>query len=177
MDNLDRIKRASARLRLAARLMFWGAPLVCAAYWAFFNDLHAFMKPSHLLDWRPDLPGLNRLLCFVAAMLPTGVAMLGFATLGRLFGLYGAGELFSARNVDCYRRLGRTLLYWALAVFLSTPLLTLAASVGMPPGQRRITLGIGSVELMAVFAGAAALVISWVMDEGRGIEEERALTI
>nr|WP_291332506.1 DUF2975 domain-containing protein [Desulfovibrio sp.] len=97
--------------------------------------------------------------------------------LSGLFGLYASGELFSPRNVTCYRRLGRTLLYWAAAAFLHTPLLSLASSIGMPQGQRHISVGIGSVEIVALFAGATALVISWVMDEGRGIEEERTLTI
>lgn len=177
MDNMERIKRTSRKLRLASALLFWAVPLACATYWACFNSLPELMKPAYLADWRPVLPELNRALCFVVALFPAGVAMRGFATMRRLFGLYEAGELFSARNVACYRGLGRTLLAWAGAVFLATPLLSLAASVGMPPGQRRLSLVLESLELVALFAGAAAVVISWVMDEGRSIEEDRALTI
>jgi len=177
MDNLPRIKRLSALLGRISTLLFWAAPFLCALFWAFFNDLPLIMRAAHLPPGSVDIPAANRALCFVVSLLPTGVAMYGFRTLRTLFGLYAAGEIFSPRNVCCYRGLGKTLLYWAGASFLNTPLTSLAMSAWMPPGQRHITVSIGSDELAALFMGAAVLVISWVMDEGRGIEEERALTI
>ena len=177
MDNMLRIKRMSGKLRTVSNLMFWATPLFCAVYWICFNELPDILKDSAILSWRQGLPVMNRVLCFAATMLPAGVAMYGFSVLRELFGLYFARELFSERNVSCYHKLGRTLLYWAGAGFLHTTLVSLAVSVGMPQGQRHITVLLDSTELVALFAGAAALVISWVMDEGRGIEEERALTI
>ncbi|MFZ5428497.1 MAG: DUF2975 domain-containing protein [Thermodesulfobacteriota bacterium] len=177
MDNMLRIRRMSGKLLALSTLMFWVTPILCAAYWFYFNDLPAEARVQRGIAGLPVLSGQSRLLCFVATMLPAGVGMAGFRIMRRLFGLYAEGEIFSGRNVSCYRSLGRVLLCWAGAVFLHTPLLSLAASLGMPEGQRYITVGIGSIELMALFAGAAALVISWVMDEGRGIEEDRALTI
>jgi len=177
MDNMLRIKRMSGRLRTVSGLMFWATPLFCAIYWIYLNEFPDVLKDPSILTWPQGLPALNRGLCFAATMLPAGVAMYGFSVLGALFGLYAAGELFSERNVSCYHKLGRTLLYWAGAGFLHTTLISLAISVGKPQGQRHVTVLLDSIELMALFAGAAALVISWVMDEGRGIEEERALTI
>ena len=177
MNNMLRIKRMSGKLRSVSALMFWTTPLLCAAYWVYFNEFPEVMKVQRIFPMLRELPAVNRTLCFAATMLPAGVAMYGFSVLRGLFGLYAAGELFSERNVSCYRRLGRALLYWAGAVFLNTTLISLAASVGMPQGQRHITVGLGSIELVALFAGAVALVIAWVMDEGRSIEEERALTI
>lgn len=177
MDNILRIKRMSGKLRAVSALLFWATPALCAVYWLYFNEFPEVMKAKIGILGRPELSIVNRVLCFVATMLPAGVAMYGFSVLRGLFGLYSGGEIFSARNVACYRKLGRTLLYWAGAVFLNTTLISLAASVGMPPGQRHVTVGFGSIELVALFAGAVALVISWVMDEGRRIEEEQALTI
>jgi len=178
MDNLERIRRRSILLRRLATLMLWATPVLCAAYWAFFNEFPEAMRAKASYPAaRGDLSALNRLLGFGASLAPAGAAVYGFAALRALFGLYAAGELFTARNVACYRRLGRALLYWAGAVFIYTPLASLAVSAGLPPGQRHVTVGLGSVELAALFAGSAALVISWVMDEGRHIEEDRALTI
>lgn len=177
MDNLTRIKRMSTILAKASALLLWVTPMLCAAYWFFFNSFPDVMKTQLPVPGRMELSALNRALCFLSAMLPAGVAMYGFKSLRELFGLYAAGEIFSQHNVSCYRSLGRTLLYWAGAIFLHTPLLSLALSVGMPEGQRHVVVAFGSVELAALFGGAVALVISWVMDEGRGIEEERALTI
>jgi len=177
MDNMLRIKRVSGKLRRASDALFWATPLLCAVYWCFFNEFPAAMKSQLPVMERMELPAMNRLLCFAATLPPVGVAMNGFWNLRGLFGLYAAGEVFTKRNVCRYRRLGRTLLYWAGAVFLHTPLLSLAMSAGMPQGQRHLVIAIGSIELVALFAGAVALVISWVMDEGRRIEEENALTI
>lgn len=177
MDNMQRIKRMGRVLGRVSTALLWATPFLCALFWVFFNDFPLIMKARLLIPGRLDLPDLNRALCLAASILPAGVAMYGFKTMRDLFGLYAQGEIFSRRDVACYRRLGRTLLYWSGAAFLSTPLLSLAMSVGMPVGHRQITVSVGSDELAALFAGAAVLVISWVMDEGRGIEEERALTI
>ncbi len=177
MDNLPRIKRMSRLLCRVAGLFLWSIPTGCVLFWAFFNHLPEAMTGPLLIPGRDALPLLNRALCLAAALLPAGVAMYGFLTLRRLFGLYAEGEIFSRRNVLCYRELGMALLYWALATFLHTPLLSLALSVGMPEGQRQLTIGLDSMELVTVFAGLVALVISWVMDEGRSIQEEQALTI
>ncbi|WP_243357841.1 DUF2975 domain-containing protein [Fundidesulfovibrio terrae] len=167
----------SRLLGRVSTVLFWATPFACALFWAYFNGFPDIMKSRFLVPGRLDLLAMNRALCFVANMLPAVVAMYGFRTIRELFGLYAAGEIFSRRNVSCYRALGKALLYWAGAAFLNTPLLSLAMSAGMPAGQRHITVSLGSDELAALFAGAAALVISWVMDEGRHIEEEQALTI
>lgn len=177
MDNITRIKKTSRILTRVSGLLFWLTPVGCVLFWAVFNDFPDIMRQRFLPPGRLDLPAFNRALCLAVTILPAGVAMYGFGKMRELFGLYASGEIFSRRNVACYRAMGRALLYWAGAAFVNTPLLSLAMSLGMPDGQRHITISIGSDELAAVFAGSAALVISWVMDEGRGIEEEQALTI
>jgi len=177
MDNLQRIRRMSTVLGRVSAVLFWVTPLACALFWGVFNALPEVVKARFLFPGTHELAALNRALCFLVGMIPAAVAMYGFRTLRELFALYAAGEIFSRRNVACYRTLGRALLYWAGAVFVNTTLLSLAKSVGMPQGQRYLVVGVGSDELAALFAGAAALVISWVMDEGRHIEEEQALTI
>lgn len=177
MDNLTRIKRMSRRLEKIAWLLFWLAPVVCALFWIFFNEFPEIMKTQHGLVKRSFLPLGNRALCFCATLPALSVAMYSLSALRSLFRLYAQGEVFSGRNVACYRKLGLSLLYWSGAVFLQTPLLSLAMSAGMPPGQRSLTVALGSVELASLFAGLVALLVSWVMDEGRRIEEEQSLTI
>jgi hypothetical protein len=177
MDNMTRIKRMSGRLEKVAWLLFWLAPLGCALFWLFFNEFPEIMKQQHGMVKRDYLPLFVRLLCFCATLPATAAAMYSMRALRALFRLYARGEVFSGRNVACYRKLGLSLLYWSGAVFLQTPLLSLAMSVGMPPGQRQLTVALGSVELATLFAGLIALLISWVMDEGRRIEEEQSLTI
>lgn len=178
MDNKAKIERVSRMLSLAALALVWFTPLLLATYWWFFNDFPAVMKAQlPLPPGRADLPAVNRFFCLLAGTLPAGAAMYGFAALRRLFALYASGEVFSRRNVRCYHRLGRTLLFWAGAMVVHTTLLSLAMSLGMPPGQRHVVVGFGGAECMAVLAGLAALVISWVMDEARRIDEDQALTI
>jgi hypothetical protein len=88
-----------------------------------------------------------------------------------------AGRIFDPENVACYRGLGKALLLWAGASFVQTPLLSIIATLPNPPGTRLLTLGVGSGELGFLFLGGLVLVVSWVMDEGRKLDEEQALTV
>lgn len=178
MDGMHRIRKVSGTFRLLSTLAMVAIPLVVTLYWLAFDhlpeDMVAGVLPGDTL--RP-LGLMPCLLALAACLPPTAALVRGFALLRRLFGLYGRGRVFSQDVVDCYRRLGRTLLCWGATLFLQTPLLALALSSANPPGRHVISVGIGTGELTAVFLGGLALLISWVMDEGRKLDEEQSLTV
>jgi len=58
-----------------------------------------------------------------------------------------------------------------------TSLLSVILTMGKPPGQRLLVVGLDSGDFTGVFVGVVVLIISWVMDEGRKIEEDQALII
>lgn len=178
MDSTGRIRRVSGVFQRVSTAVIVAIPVLVAGYWLAFDELPGDMVAGVLPPGmeRP-LGGSARLLAGAASLVPASVLLYGFTVLRRLFGLYRQGQVFSPAVVDCYRRLGRTLLAWGAALFLHTPLLTLAMSSSNPPGRRMISLGIGTGELTAAFLGGLALLVSWVMDEGRKLEEEQSFTV
>jgi hypothetical protein len=79
--------------------------------------------------------------------------------------------------VQCYRRLGYILIAEAIANPIHGALLSIALTLHNLPGQRMLSIGLSSRDLTGAIMGGIVLVISWVMDEGRKLEEEQTLTI
>lgn len=178
MSNLGKIRTVSRTFRGLCTLCLIVLPLGTVVFWSVFNLLPEAMTVSFLVNVRTRPLGWEvRALACAASMLPVGALFCGFASLRRLFGLYMEGHIFSPATVACFRRLGRSLLLWGAAQFLGGPLLTLALTSANPPGQHMITLGVGTGELTALFLGGVVLLMSWVMDEGRRLEEDQLLTI
>jgi hypothetical protein len=95
--------------------------------------------------------------------------LLAFIAFYRLLNLYEKGIIFSAKNVLQIRRLG------VLAVFYGviTACLPIFA-------DHRIEIPLLPLNILFspwLFVGCLTLVIAWVMDEGRKIQEEGELTV
>jgi len=177
MDNLGRIRSASRAFNALCLALMGLVPLCLAAYWFFLNELPQSMYAPLPVAPSAELGHGLRLLGFLVTMIPCGVLLYALSRLRRLFALYRKGIIFDAQNVACYRDLGKSLLCWAGAAFIQTPLLSMIITLPNPPGTRLFMLGIGSGELDCLFLGGLVLLISWVMDEGRRLDEEQALTV
>jgi hypothetical protein len=124
-----------------------------------------------------ELSGAIRLLAIATEMIPLTPMIYGLVKLKELFRLYENGHIFTTGNVACFRSLGRTLIAWVLCNVLKNSLLSVVLTLPHPPGQRIITLGLYSSEFTAIFVGIVILIIAWVMDEARMIQEDQALII
>lgn len=178
MQNRERIQRASKRLRYLLLTILWMMPVVNALAWLFMNRLPEAMY-RHMLPYfvSVPLPVSARLMGFVVVMIPTGVAMFGVFYLMRLFQLYEHGQIFRLGNVRCFRNLSRVLIWWFIAGIVHKSLLSVALTLHNPPGQRMITLELGSPDLTALLVGGILAVIAWVMEEGRKLQEDQDLTV
>jgi hypothetical protein len=104
----------------------------------------------------------------------TDLVMVAFAWFCcKLFGLYARGSLFTAEVVDCIRRIGGLFFFVTLAVFLCRWLLPHPAN--SPPWLELVNSIFNVV--VGWFSGFLILFIAWIMDEGRKIQEEQALTV
>ena len=177
MDHQQRIQRLSHTLRLALTSILLLIPILSIVYWWNLNHL-----PDSLVGQLPVSPsqalsGLDRFLGFLASLIPIGVKMAGLYMLIKLFRLYENLEIFSNRNVICFRNLGRILIFWVIAQLIYIPLISIVVTYQNPPGERSIAVSLGSADLTALIIGVTLLVISWVMDEGRKLEEEQRYTV
>jgi len=178
MQNRERIQRASKRLRYLLLTIFWMMPVINVLVWLFMNRLPELMYRKMIPYFvSVPLPLSARLMGFVVVMIPTGVAMLGVFFLMRLFQLYEHGQIFRLANVRCFKNLSRVLIWWFAAGIVHKSLLSVALTLHNPPGQRMITLELGSPDLTALLVGGILAVIAWVMEEGRKLQDDQDLTV
>ena len=171
LDNQQRIARTSAVLRHLCGVLIVAAVAVPAAFWAFVPEGSEMIRTP---GYSYSLTALSRVLAFVTTLLPTAFVIWAFFALRRLFGLYRAGHYFGRDNVACFRQLGWAAIGWTGAKFLHGGLLSVALTINNAPGERALALSAGSGDATALFAGTVVLVISWVMDEARRLDEDQA---
>lgn len=178
MDNAKRITTVSHKLRLICSALICCLPVLYALFWTFFNLLHT-VTPMIPLPVRvdQDLPGLTRLLAFMADLIPLAATTYGVHRLRDLFLLYENELIFTERNVSCIRSLGKTLIVWVACDILRHSLLSIVLTMGNPPGKRLLVVGFSSGDLTGVFVGIVVLIVSWVMDEARKLKEDHSLIV
>lgn len=175
-DNAARIHRTSTMLVHLFTLLAVLVPVAAAVFW-FAVPAGSKLMPYVLNDLPIVLTPASRLSAFAITLLPGGVMVWSFLILRRLFGLYARGEFFTRANVRCFRQLGLAALSWTVANLVYSGLLSAALTLSNPPGQRAVAISASGVDVTALFAGIALLVVSWVMDEARRIEEEQSQII
>ena len=114
---------------------------------------------------------------FLNSLLPLAAEVFAIVTIMRLLKLYREGIIFSAAHVLLFKRLGQALICYGITGILHTTGLGLVMTMNNPPGQRMLTLGMGSDDISLFVVAAVVLMLSWVMDEGRKQAEEQALTV
>jgi hypothetical protein len=152
--------------------------VLCGVFWALFNRIHA-LTPMIPLPVRVDhdLPALTRFLAYLCDLLPLGVIIYALMRLKTLFMLYERGYIFTEENVQCFRSLGRALIVWVGCDIVNRTLLGIVLTLDNPPGKRMLVIGLDGGDCTGTFVGIAVLIISWVMDEARKMQEEQALII
>jgi hypothetical protein len=176
MQELGRIAKASRRLGLVFRLGMWLTPALVAAFWLLVGQNSVLQRQLPVaLD--PGLPWPAQVWGFAVSMLPGAVAMYVLSQLSGLFRLYEQGQFFTQDNVAIFQRLGRAIIIWAASDFLRVTGLGLVLTLHRAAGQRLLVLSLSSDQVLLALIGLVVLTISWVMDEARKIEEDRALII
>jgi hypothetical protein len=175
MENMNRIQRVSRGFRLLCTVAIVALPVGAALFWGWFNQM-AWPLPQGAGDLNVTLPLSTATLVasFAISMIPLAVVMFGLLQLRRLFELYGHGTIFAAANARCLRRLGWTLIVWMLADVVFDALISVALTLGNPPGQRQLSISLAGADLTALFLGGVILIISWVMDEAGKMAADHA---
>jgi hypothetical protein len=168
---MERIKKVSANLRA----FFHFSAVVCGIVGVLqiISELinlifHQAIFPQTNVDDKFSLGGCITLTWAVGAW---------FAY--KLFFLYARGELFSAEIVRCIRRIGFVGILLGVERFFSG--VAFGVSSHSLAGLPMLYLAVLPVLLLpllsSVIPGFAIVVIAWIMDEGRKIQEEQELTV
>ena len=180
MDNLGKIQKVSAKFHLLFSVLLIGLPLYYLFFWIFINHIpQSFITvnmPAKLLVPH-ELSIWLRLWGLLASLLPLFAQIYALLNLRELFAYYKQGVIFTYRHVQCFRNIGRALLLWVACSMVYETVSTFLFSWGNPPGQRILMIGFSGADFTALIIGSLVLVIAWVMDVGRQLNEEQALTV
>lgn len=177
---MSKINRISNGFRLLFQILFFMYPIFVIATWLGGITLPAQNISFARLPVDVDLHSLRFFIRFLACMvemLPTAVVMMGFYYLVQLFKLYSQSNIFGLQNVILIKKIGVTLIAQVFASIITQPLLSLILTMDAPKGGHLISIGFGSDELSNLVIGGIVVLISWIMEEGRKLEEEKNLTI
>jgi len=115
------------------------------------------------------------------------VLVLWYWKLTRLFQLYERGLIFAAETIRCIKTLG---ILWVAGWVCTSAMhyLPKPPPAVLPPGVTQTTTGhirmgfftfdFGTgIDFGPLLAGTVIILIAWIMDEGRKIQEEQELTV
>ena len=105
---------------------------------------------------------------FISGWLSLAFLAVGIALLYRLFGLYRRGVIFGRETVRSYRWIA----IWLLAGWLLSNAMQFLNLLGSPT---TVQMHFSLDEMF--FGGVLLLLISWIMEEGRKLQEEQALVV
>lgn len=180
MNNLQKIQNVSKKFLFFFSALLIAIPLYYLFFWIFINHIpETFITvnmPSQPLA--PNTLSIQlRLLGLLASLLPLSAQMYGLLSLRKLFAYYKEGLIFTYLHVKCFRNVGRALILWGVVGVFYRTLSTLLFTWGNPPGQKILEIKFTALDFTALTIGFIVLVVAWVMDEGRRLNEEQALTV
>ncbi len=181
IDNIEKIKKLSRRLKKILIIILIIIPFLLAGYWIFYNNLpsSAKIKIEHkdaIMNFTTQSKYI-RTGGFLAGMLPLSVVSIIILTLIKLLKLYENGDIFTEKNVRYYKKLGKLIIIWSVVNFIYRTLIALILTLPNQPGNRILQLSLESSDAVTVIIGIIALIIANVMEYGKTIEEEQKLTI
>lgn len=105
-------------------------------------------------------------------IVPAGIFVVAIWNARRLLQLLASERIFHPDLPALLRRLGRLAIASAVATVLARTLTVLALSLANPPGQRQLSIGIGSGEAIALIVGLLLYALAIAMQEALLLEED-----
>jgi hypothetical protein len=125
-----------------------------------------------------ELSNTTKFLGFLVSLLPLSITMFILFLVSRLFYCFEHMEFFSATTVKSLKRIGfLIILNQTLIHAIYDALISLTLTFSNPPGYRIIEVSYGSAQINILIVGIIIILASWIMDEGRKMQEEQEGTI
>jgi hypothetical protein len=171
MTDLVRISRLSDWLFWAATVLTYALPLTILV-----AILRGWFDPASLPGNFPVLPEGTPVTPFQGTLV-AGVAVLAvfpliaaFIAMASLFNRYRRGEILTDGCADDILRIGRAMIFVALATVLVPTLQILILSWNAP--QRMLSIGLDGGTLGFLLSAGLMFVIGWVMREAAVVKAE-----
>lgn len=140
-----------------------------------------WLSPENVRALGPQMAGVAggivvddraRTLGAAVSLLPVAVGLYALWQLWRLFAEYGAGRVFGREAQARLKRFAWALLAAALLAPLVRAVMSVVLTLGNPPGQRQLVIGLSWDDYLAVLLAAVLIAIATVMAEAVRVAEE-----
>ncbi|BBP75849.1 hypothetical protein PHLH7_19530 [Pseudomonas sp. Ost2] len=156
---------ASATLLLIIAMLLvniacWFYPSLVSDYGVGFNLGSMATEYNVKVD---DMPWWQVAGCILLSSIPLLILARGLFALRSLFQAYSQGDYFSPDSAERLGRIGRSVGFWVLATFLLEPALSVWMTFLLPEGERMLTLGFSSAQVVALFLAASIMLIARIL--------------
>lgn len=173
---MKKINKVSYKFSFLFKLFLVLYPILGILSWYGVMDFFAIVKLPLNVDINALRPSLKIYACLVD-MIPTFFVVASFYYLSKLFKLYSKNIIFSPQNVLYIRKIGYMFILRFIASFIVQPVLSIILTCDAPIGNRLAVISFDNHDLSTIVIGGIIILVSWIMDEGRKLEEDRTLTI
>lgn len=170
---LQRLRRISGWMVLACWALSIGLPLALGGYWA--------MASEAVLAGHANLPALaikgpiavwQRVAAAAVTGIPLVLLLAGVWQARRCFAMFARGEVFTLQATALLRRFAGWVAWAALASMLASSATSVLLTLNNPPGQRHLSLGVGSDHVFTLFFAGTVWLMAAVIAQGRSLAEE-----
>ena len=174
---MDKIRKTSRIIKNIGKVIFWMTAWASVLFGMFIlldiGNLEGvtFTFDSQQIPIAP-LDSLSRTTIVLVFWTMVAIFSLGLWHTIKLFQLYEKGKIFFAENINHIKKIGETIIFWAIIKTIAGYILAFVAAYQGLNIEKQI-----SFNLTPLAIGVLLYVISWVMDEGRKLREEHELTI
>ncbi|PLP60120.1 hypothetical protein CYK37_08125 [Mesorhizobium loti] len=176
MAERERARRLSRRLEFlitAIVVVILGLVGIGLA-WAFAqpDKLGSFAAQQYGFAAPAQSSAIAALLLVVVFLVQTAPMIAGLLSLRLAFRDIAQRETIGAGAARWLRRSGIAFFVNALVMLLSRPVVSLILSIDMPPGQRFLSIGFGTPELLTLLVSGVLVMFGHLMTVAAEIEDE-----
>jgi hypothetical protein len=118
-----------------------------------------------------------RLLGALGMVPGIAVSLFGLLQLWRRSARYAAGQVFVPATQACLRRFAWALLMVAILEPHERTWLSIAFTIGNPPGKHVLAIGLSSSDFLLILSGGVLLAVAVVLSEASLLAEENKLFV
>ena len=169
----QRVRRISRWMVAACWALLVTLPLALVVYWATASEAqlagHANLPVQAVAG---PLALWQRIAGAVVTALPLGLLLAGVWQARRCFGMFAQGQVFTLQATALLGRFAGWVAWAALASMLAGSATSVLLTLNNPPGQRHLSISIGSNHVFTLFFAGLVWLMAAVIAQGHTLAEE-----
>lgn len=171
--SLQRVRRISRWMVAACWALLIVLPLALVLYWATASEAmlagHANLPAQAI---QGPVTAWQRLVAGAVMGVPLALLLAGVWQARRCFAMFAQGQVFTLQATALLGRFAGWVAWAALAALLASSLTSVLLTLNNPPGQRHLSIGIGSDHVFTLFFAGLVWLMAAVIAQGQSLAEE-----